>query len=395
MQYIGDFPTSATVYVLFNTYSSDDPSASMTITGLALADIRVYKNGGTTERASTSGYTLLDTDGIDFDGLTGIHGFSIDTSDNTDVGFYAAGSEYTVVVSSVTLDAATVSFVAGHFSIERSGGVLALLKNGTYGLDQLVRATTPANTLDVNATGEAGLDLDNTSGTLAAAQIATDAITADKIAAAAITSSEFTALSSTALGALEDQYDGTGLTGDTYPSTQSQVGSLSAGMAAAFTEIKGATWASGTDTLEAIRDRGDAAWITATSVTVSDKTGFSLAADQSAVTLGTVNLIAGTIGTLDALDTAQDTQHATTQADIAALNDISVADVYTTQMTESYATDGTAPTMAQSLFMIQQFLQEKAVTSTTMTVKQLDGSTTAMTFTLDSATAPTSITRAT
>ena len=34
-------------------------------------------------------------------------------------------------------------------------------------------------------------------------------------------------------------------------------------MVAAFTEIKGATWAA-TDTLEAIRDRGDAAWITAT-----------------------------------------------------------------------------------------------------------------------------------
>jgi hypothetical protein len=34
-------------------------------------------------------------------------------------------------------------------------------------------------------------------------------------------------------------------------------------MVAAFTEIKGATWASGTDTLEALRDRGDSAWITA------------------------------------------------------------------------------------------------------------------------------------
>ena len=33
-------------------------------------------------------------------------------------------------------------------------------------------------------------------------------------------------------------------------------------LASAFTEIKGATWASGTDTLEAIRDRGDAAWTT-------------------------------------------------------------------------------------------------------------------------------------
>ena len=34
-------------------------------------------------------------------------------------------------------------------------------------------------------------------------------------------------------------------------------------MVASFTEIKGATWAT-TDTLEAIRDRGDAAWLTAT-----------------------------------------------------------------------------------------------------------------------------------
>ena len=43
-----------------------------------------------------------------------------------------------------------------------------------------------------------------------------------------------------------------------------------------------------TDSLEALRDQGDAAWTTATSVTVSDKTGFTLAADQSTVTIGTV-----------------------------------------------------------------------------------------------------------
>jgi len=39
------------------------------------------------------------------------------------------------------------------------------------------------------------------------------------------------------------------------------------------------TFASSDDALQAIRDRGDAAWITATSVTVSDKTGFKLAID--------------------------------------------------------------------------------------------------------------------
>lgn len=74
----------------------------------------------------------------------------------------------------------------------------------------------------------------------------------------------------------------------------------------------------------------------------------------------------------------------------------SIADaVLTTQMTESYAADGTAPTLAQAQFAIQQFLQETNVSGTTLTVKQLDGSTTAMTFTLDDATSPTSLTRAT
>jgi hypothetical protein len=50
-------------------------------------------------------------------------------------------------------------------------------------------------------------------------------------------------------------------------------------MDAAFTEIKGATWASGTDSLEKIRDRGDAAWATATGFTTAavwtdEKAGF-------------------------------------------------------------------------------------------------------------------------
>lgn len=49
----------------------------------------------------------------------------------------------------------------------QTGDAYAIVNNGTYGNAQLVRSTTPANTLDVNATGEAGIDLDNTSGTLA------------------------------------------------------------------------------------------------------------------------------------------------------------------------------------------------------------------------------------
>ena len=71
------------------------------------------------------------------------------------------------------------------------------------------------------------------------------------------------------------------------------------------------------------------------------------------------------------------------------------AAVLTTALTESYAADNVAPTLAQAIMLIQQSLHEFAINSTTRTVKKLDGATTAATFTLDSATAPTSTTRAT
>ena len=84
-----------------------------------------------------------------------------------------------------------------------------------------------------------------------------------------------------------------------------------------------------------------------------------------------------------------------TQASLDALNDISVADVLTTAMTESYGTDGSAVTLAQGVYVIMQGINEFAISGTTKTVKKLDGSTTAYTSTLDDATSPTSITRAT
>lgn len=112
------------LYIPFATYDSNDPSASATLTGLAVTDIEIYKDGGTTQRGSDSGYALLDTDGIDFDGVTGIHGFSIDLADNTTAGFYAAGSQYWVVVASVTVDSGTVNFIAATFRIGYSDAVL-------------------------------------------------------------------------------------------------------------------------------------------------------------------------------------------------------------------------------------------------------------------------------
>jgi hypothetical protein len=116
MSYKGDFPDGGSVYIEFDSF--DENGGSISITGLALADIKVYKDGSVTQRTSTAGFALLDTDGMNFDGIVGINGISIDLSDNTDAGFFAAGSDYWVVVDSVGLGLETISFTAATFSIE-------------------------------------------------------------------------------------------------------------------------------------------------------------------------------------------------------------------------------------------------------------------------------------
>jgi hypothetical protein len=109
-------PSGDVLPIMFDSFDGGT-GASITMSGLAVTDIEIYKDGSVTQRASDAGYTLLDTDGIDFDGITGIHGFSIDTGDNTDAGFYTVGAWFHVVVSTITVDAQTVSFIAAAFRL--------------------------------------------------------------------------------------------------------------------------------------------------------------------------------------------------------------------------------------------------------------------------------------
>lgn len=71
-----------------------------------------------------------------------------------------------------------------------------------------------------------------------------------------------------------------------------------------------------------------------------------------------------------------------------------IAAILTTALTESYGADGATATAAQLLYEIAQHMGEASVSGTTKTLKRRNGSTTAMTFTLDDATTPTAITRA-
>lgn len=72
-----------------------------------------------------------------------------------------------------------------------------------------------------------------------------------------------------------------------------------------------------------------------------------------------------------------------------------VNDILRTALTEGYAADNAAPTLEQFAFMLWSVFAQFDITGTTITARRLDGTTSAMTFTLDSSTAPTSRTRAT
>jgi len=109
----GDFQGTETVVIPFNAFSSDDPSTSVTVTNLANTDVVIYKDGSITQRSSASGVAVV----IDVDSVTGRHWITIDLSDNTDAGFYSAGSTYLVGADGITVDSATLNPFFGGFSI--------------------------------------------------------------------------------------------------------------------------------------------------------------------------------------------------------------------------------------------------------------------------------------
>ena len=140
--YLGDFLEDADVYIPFDT--ADATGASITAT-IVVADIEVYRqNTGAinlTQRSSTTGFTL----DVDHDAMTGTHMVAIDTSDNTDAGFFTTGYDYFVKLNTVTVDGITVSKWIGQFSIENRFNVLTKQMVESYAYFSAV--PTPAQAL--------------------------------------------------------------------------------------------------------------------------------------------------------------------------------------------------------------------------------------------------------
>lgn len=136
MKHLGDFDASTVIYGKFTTYR---PSTGAAYTLGGTPALSVYKDNSTTQ--STTGVTLT----VDFDSVTGLHHFAIDTS--ADGTFYAAGSFFDIVITTGTVDSVSVvGSVVGSFTLRKTSAL---------------KPTTAGRTLDVSSTGEAGVDWAN------------------------------------------------------------------------------------------------------------------------------------------------------------------------------------------------------------------------------------------
>lgn len=356
--YLGDFELGKTIFFPFCTYNA--AGASVTITGLAVTDIEIFKGASITQRSSDAGYALVDTDGIDIDGITGLHGFTIDTSDNTDAGFFAAGNDYTVVVSTITADSQTVTFIAGRFSLINRAGSLSLIDSGTA-----------AAIADGTITLRSGHGITNAASILVVLSSGTNAKGKSRIATYSGSGDVFNV--SPAWNANGETTPSGTIIYQVYPLP---LASTSDPIAVNVTQIGGVA--------QSVTDLKDFA-----------DTGYDPVAHKvtGVVLADTVTTYTGnTPQTGDAFARLGAPAGASVSADIATK--ASPAQILTTALTEAYAADGAAGTLSEILFGLQAFLQERSVSGTALTVKKLDGSTTAMVFTLNNGTAPTSLTRA-
>lgn len=139
--YHGDIRLEETIDVKFTTrsFSTGVPTA---LAGTPV--ISAYPGNSLTQL--TAGITLS----VDFDTVVGLNNVRVVA---TAANGYATATNYALVITTGTVGGVSVvGEVVGSFSIEARSALMP---------------TTAARTLDITATGEAGIDLDNTVGTLA------------------------------------------------------------------------------------------------------------------------------------------------------------------------------------------------------------------------------------
>jgi hypothetical protein len=145
-----------------------------------------------------------------------------------------------------------------------------------------------------------------------------------------------------------------------------------------------------------INGSGHVSRVTLVDTTTTNTDMIAAAGIRTAVGLASANLDTQLTAIDDYIDTEVSAIKAKTDnlpASPAASTDAATA--LTTALTEGYRGTGATGSVRDLLYEIIAHMGESSISSTTKTLKKIDGSTTAKTYTLNSATTPTSITETT
>lgn len=278
MIYLGDYEADQPVYFAWNTNDSDGASITRATDGT----ISVYKDNSDGSSFDATQVTTGVTNDEDFDSLTGVHTCCITTTD----AWYETGHDYIVVLSGSTIDGQTVNAVLAHFSIENRAAKKDLA-NATDGLGALkslidaIKAKTDNLPADPADDSDIDSQLSTIDSVVDAIKAKTDNLPASPAAVGsamtlsddAITSAKFDESTAFPVKSADNgatQIARVGADGDTLETISDQIDGIGGDATAAnqttiinhLTDVKGGTFNGSTDSLEAIRDRGDAAWIT-------------------------------------------------------------------------------------------------------------------------------------
>lgn len=418
--YHGDIHLGDTIDIKFCTVQSTGAPTTLSASPV----ISAYVGNGTTEL--TAGITLT----VDFDSRTGMNNVRVVASSGNG---YAAATNVQLVITTGTVNSVSaVGYVVGTFSID-CRGVNQIL--GTA-----VSTPATAGVLDVNVKNMNNVAATSITTIKAVQGLATDGVVptvttvTNQLTAAAIatgiwqdtTAGDFTTALSVGKSIMNGVSLGTGLTIATATNVTTVNGLAAnvitaASINAAALNGKG-DWNTTTPPTSAAiatavwTDTTAGDFTTALSVGksvmngVSLGTGLTIAAVSGAVgsVTGAVGSVTGAVGSVTGAvgsvtgnvggNVAGSVASVTAGVTVTTNNDktgYALSATGSAAFTESYAADGATATLPQLLYMTVALLSEFSISGTTLTTKQLDGSTSAGTFTLNSSTSPTSITRAT
>lgn len=356
MKYLGDFLDGKSVYGWWNA----NAIAGESITRATNGTISVYKNNSDTQ--TTTGVT--DTE--DFDSLTGVNRFVIDTS--ADAAFYAAGNDFSVVLSAATIDGKTINACLAQFSLRNRSNATIIDRN-------TAQASTVTSTILASASNFTNDDALNGSiisfiagtGKGQSTNVtdftnSSDTAVHPTVAAAATTTTIYEVLPFGMNGAAVDGS-----------------GKVSLSSSQAFSNT--GTWTGNVT--------GSVGSVTGAVGSVTGNVGGNVVGTVASV-VGAVGSVTGNVGG----NVVGSVASVTANVGVGSLTTSAIASIHTTAMAEVYGTDGGTVGIAHGVYEILALLGDFAISGTTLTTKKRDGSTTAGTYTLNSSTSPTSITRA-